>query len=222
MAKKFPLTIRQERSVNCNVFDLSFDRRWLGVVIYGAFDLRTFNKAGYLVKLIDNFKEKNKACYILFSSFGGVRGASEVSIDKVLFFTAHYLTLEPIVPEKWSEKLFFSCPNPIHLLIFEAGIENMQKVFEYIDSIDTWCYFIFEDEANKDALFAKVKELHKKKTLDEQEVITALKTEMIKYRVGKYGAEDSLRLFTYRFNVNQIKNIILNSLDRDKFEVIVK
>jgi hypothetical protein len=221
MAKKFPLTIRQEKLVNYNVFDLSFDRRWLGVVIFGAFDLRAFNKAGYLAKLVDNFKEKDKACYILFSSFGGVRGATEVSIDKVLFFTSHYLTLEPIIPEKWSEKLFFSCPNPIHFLILETGIENIQKVFEYIDSMDTWCYFIFEDEANKDALFAKVKELHKKKTLDEQGVST-LGAEMIKYRVGKYGAEDSLKIFTYRFNVNQIKNIILSSIDRDKFEVIVK
>jgi len=222
VARKQLVTISEEKSINLDakVFDISFARRLLALSIFGAFDLREFNKKGYLVELIDKFKEEGKACYILFSSFGGVRGAPEVSVDKALGLTDSYLALDPIIPDSWSDKLFFSYPNRTYFLILKAGTPEIKNIINWIDSIDTRCYFIFEEESRKTDLFARVRALHKKKTLDDSRVIS-LGGEAIILRFGKYGAEETFRVSSRRFDQEQIKGLFSSILKKDKFEVRV-
>ena len=221
--RKHRLLICEEKTSQqeLKVFNIFFNLHFLALVIYSAFDLRSFNKEGYLYRLIENFKEAGKSCYILFSSFGGTHGASSANIDKILNMTSSYLALEPIMPEKWAEKVVLSSPNPIYFLLLTESIQKIQQIFEYIDSIDTWSYFIFEEEKNKDSLYAKIKELRKKNLLNEQS-LCALGLEAIRYRICKYGAEEEFRIFTKRFNIKQVKDLVLESIDTAKFEVIIK
>ncbi|MBL7070300.1 MAG: hypothetical protein ISS27_02375 [Candidatus Omnitrophica bacterium] len=220
MARKQLVTISEDKSINqeAKVFDISFARRMLAFSIFGAFDLREFNRRGYLVELINRFKQEGKACFILFSSFGGVRGAAEVSVDKALGLTDSYLALEPITPDNWSDKIFFSYPNMIYLLILRAEISEVKNIFTWIDSMDTRCYFIFEDESKKADLFAKVRQLHKKKTLEDANIIS-LGAEAIILRFGKYSAEETFKVITRRFDQKQVKELLSDTLKKDKFEV---
>lgn len=220
MAKKHLIKISENKELksDCKVFEISFAHHLLWLVVFSAFDLRVFNKGGNLARFIQNFKEPEMACYMLFSSFGGVRGASSVTIDKVLDMTDSYLCLDPIIPDKWAEKILISFPNPIYFLILREHLERITDIFAYIDSIDTRCDFIFLPEAKKDWVYAEIRDLHKKKNLGETGLLT-LKAEMATLRIGKYGAEDSFKIFTRRFNIEQVQKIFLGSLDQEKFEV---
>ncbi|MDD5653770.1 MAG: hypothetical protein PHT31_06420 [Candidatus Omnitrophica bacterium] len=223
MPRRSLITISQERVLSDGtLFDISFARHLLGLVVFSAFDLTAFSARGYLQKFVDNFREKDKAVYFLFSSFGGISGTSMQNVDRVLDMSNSYISMEPIVPEKWAQKILVSSPNPVYFLFLnEAGTKKISTIFDYISSIDTWCYFIFEKEAAKEAIYEKMRELRKKKTLDEAGVLS-LGREAIGLRFGKYGAEESFRIFTRRFSIYNIKSMILNTIDADKFKVVVK
>ncbi|MDD5596057.1 MAG: hypothetical protein PHY94_07450 [Candidatus Omnitrophica bacterium] len=223
MVKKSLITLTQEKNLfDCTTLNISFARHLLGLVVFSAFDLTAFNQKGYLAKFIESFREKDKAVYLLFSSFGGISGASMIHIDKVLDMSNSYISMEPIIPEKWADKLLMSSPNPVYFLFLsEEGVKKIQTIFNYIGSIDTWCYFIFEKESNKEAIYEKMRELRKKKTLDEAAIVS-LQREAIGLRFGKYGAEESFRVFTRRFTIYNLKSMILNAIEADKFKVVVK
>ncbi|MDD2752437.1 MAG: hypothetical protein PHN59_04830 [Candidatus Omnitrophica bacterium] len=223
MPKRSLITITQEKNLSDGtLFDISFSRHLLGLVVFSAFDLSAFSAKGYLQKFIDNFREKDKAVYFLFSSFGGISGTSMVNVDKVLDMSNSYISMEPIIPEKWAQKMLMSSPNPVYFLFLtEDGVKKLSTIFNYISSIDTWCYFIFEKEAAKEAIYEKMRELRKKKTLDEAAVLS-LGREAIGMRFGKYGAEESFRIFTRRHSIYNIKSMILDAVEADKFKVVTK
>ena len=223
MPQKFLVTISEEKitGANTRIFDISFVRQWVGLMIYGSFDLHVFNQKGYLVRFINNFKPQEKACYVLFSSFAGLHGSTSSNIDKILDMSFSYLTLKPQVPEKWTEKLTANYPNLIHFLILKDEIGKLAVIFDYIDSIDTRYDLIFAPEQDKVKIFSKIKELSNKNLLNEQGLL-ALGAEMVEFKYGKYAQEEGFRVITSRFDINQIKELLLDSIERENFKVVIK
>jgi len=224
MAKKHLVTITEIKGLKAEskVFAVSFVRYMMGLVFFGSFDLREFNKSGYLVKLAGNFRQERRGCYIMISSFGGVRGASDSNIDKVLAMTDYYLALDPIMPERISDKIFFSYPNPIYFLLLREDISRLGEIFDLVDSIDTRFEIIFDSEENKANLFDRVRDLHKKKILGEQGIVS-LEAETLSLKFGKYGSEEAFYIISKRFtDINQVRDLVLYSVDREKFEVVIK
>ncbi|MDD5247058.1 MAG: hypothetical protein PHS09_06690 [Candidatus Omnitrophica bacterium] len=224
MAKKHLVTITEIKGLKAEskVFAVSFVRYMMGLVFFGSFDLREFNKNGYLVKLAGNFRQERRGCYIMISSFGGVRGASDSNIDKVLAMTDYYLALDPIMPERISDKIFFSYPNPIYFLLLREDISRLGEIFDLVDSIDTRFEIIFDSEENKANLFDRVRDLHKKKILGEQGIVS-LEAETLSLKFGKYGSEEAFYIISKRFtDINQVRDLVLYSVDREKFEVVIK
>ena len=205
------------------IFNISFQE--MRFLISGTFDLFAFNNETYFTKLITNFKEKDKVCYLLFRALTwpepGAGGARTEDIKEALSLSSSYFTLNRDEPGE--SKLLKRLGEEMHFLMFKDNVlPKMQKIINYIDSKGTWCFFIFAAESERDDLFSKIDRLYRSKALTDQRNLLALCLDIIKFGPQGLWAEYELEIFTNRYDTAQIKELMLNSIDKNKFEVILK
>jgi len=177
-----------------------------------------------LPKLFINLKEKDQICYLLFSveTLPFDMCDSVVPVTKVktaLSLASHYLTLN----QKEPKALFggaYKDGEEKHLLILkENWIENTRDIIGFISCRDFECYLLFDSEANEDKLFKELKNLYENNSLVEKNIIP-LSTSVIKYALHNW--KEQLILYTTGSDIDNIKNIVRDSIDSSKFEVIAK
>ena len=151
----------------------------------------------------------------------GAGGARIEDVREVLNLSSSYFTLSRADPGE--SNLLKRFGEEMHFLMLKDNIlPNMQKIMNYIDSKGTWCYFIFAAESEKDNLFSKIDKLYRSNTLGDQRNLLALCLDMIKFGTQGLWAEYELEIFTNRYDAAQTKELMLNSTNKDKFEVVLK
>lgn len=225
MIEKQEIVIKQLKATyeGFKIFNVAFGEMQL--VVSGTFDLFAFNNGGYFAKLIRNFKEKDKVCYLLFRSLTwpepGAGGARIEDIREALDLSTSYFTLNRTDPGE--SRLLKRLGEEMHFLMLKDNVlAKIQKIINYIDSKGTWCYFIFDTESNRDTLFSKIERLYRSNTLRDQRNLLALCLDIIKFGTQGLWAEYELGLYTNRYDAAQIKDLILGSVDKEKFDVILK
>ena len=208
MADKVSIIIKNSSDgldKNVNVFSLS-----IGYAQYSFYD---FNKDGYLVKLINNLKESEDLCYVLTSFF--------VHSDYPKDYINNILSVSPenICISSVPIKNFFILERggqEKHLLIFRKdNILNIKKLIENLaGNSGSKCYIIFDKESNKDKLLS----LYKNNRNFENEIISIV-SEGIKIEFECCGPECEVLIFSRRHSLDGVKDEILNSIDKEKFEV---
>ena len=202
----------------------------------GTYSLREFNNNNYLKKFIEKFKGQETSCWLLFYTYIGhspeKSSVMKENIKRVLSFSSDTLILSPSLiprqkPKNWLKKIFPGDnrpPFPTYLINFnENCFSHFQEIIDCIDSGDSGmqCYFLFSSSSDKDALFLKCENLYKERRLDKQN-ISFLSPEFIELGLGCCGHEDIVHIFTNRFDLKIVEGIFLNSIDKEKFTVIVK
>jgi len=222
MAEKHEITVKEHRGRygSFKMFNISFETMQL--YDPSTFDLFAFNNRGYFRRLITNFRGKDKVCYLLFRALtwhnAGSGGTSIADIRKVLDLCTAYSTLSRTEPGE--SRLFKCLGEEIHILMFkEELLMKMQNILNRIDSKGTWCFIIFAEEANKDTLFSNVERFFRNNSLGNHKNLLALGFDIIKFGNQGLWAEYGLDIFTNRYNSEQIKALLLDSMDREKFEV---
>jgi len=225
MTEKQEIIIKQLKATygGFKIFNISFGE--MRFLISSTFDLFAFNNEGYFTRLIRNFKENDKVCYLLFRTLTwpepGAGGARIEDIREVLNLSSSYFTLNRIDPGE--SRLLKRLGEEMHFLMLKDNVlSKMQKILNYIDSKGTWCYFIFSKESERDNLFSKIERLYRNNTLSDQRNLLAFCLDIIKFGSQGLWAEYELELFTDRYNIAQIRDLMLNSMNKDKFEVILK
>lgn len=225
MIERQEIIIKQHRVTygGFKIFNISFGE--MRFLVSSTFDLFAFNNENYFSKLITNFKEKDKACYLLFRALTwpepGAGGAHIDDIRKALNLSSSYFTLNRVNPGE--SKLLKRLGEEMHFLMLKDNLlPKMQKIMNYIDSKGTWCFFIFAAESERDDLFSKIERLYRNKTLADQRNLLALCFDIIKFGTQGLWAEYELEIFTDRYDTAQIKELMLNSTDKEKFKVTVK
>lgn len=225
MTEKYPITIRQSKETNADfkIFNISLEQMHL--VTPSIFDLFTFNNAGYFLKLLKNFKANNQACFMLFRALTwhepGSGGARREDIREILDLSSSYLTV--FKSEPGESRLIKQLGEEIHFVMLKNDVlPKVERMITWIDSKGTWCYFIFDLPENKDAIFSKIERLYRQNELKNQKKLLSLCLDIIKFGSQGLWAEYELEIFTNRYNASQIKDLILNSVDKEKFEVIAK
>ncbi len=225
MIEKQEIVIKQLKATygGFKIFNISFGE--MQFLISGTFDLFAFNNQNYFTKLIKNFKEKDKICYLLFRALTwsepGAGGARIDDIREALSLSSSYFTLNRADPGEG--RLLKRLGEEMHFLMLKDNVlPKMQKIMNYIDSKGTWCFFIFAAESQRDNLFTKIDRLYRSNALTDQRNLLALCLDIIKFGTQGLWAEYELEIFTNRYDTAQIKELMLNSTDKEKFEVTVK
>ncbi len=225
MKEKQEIVIKEVKAwfSGVTIFHVSFGEMQL--LVSGTFDLFAFNNKGYFTKLVNNFKEEGKVTYLLFRSLTwhepGAGGASMEKIKETLALSSAYFTLARTEPGE--SRLLKRLGEEIHLLMLKDNLLiKLPKILENIDSKGTWCFFIFSTESDKDNLFSKIDALYRRGALGDQKDLFSLGLDMIKFGSQGLWADYGLDISTHRFNATQIKDMMLNSVNKDEFEVIVK
>jgi len=225
MIEKQEIIIKQLKATygGFKIFNISFGE--MQFLISGTFDLFAFNNENSFSKLIKNFKEKDKVCYLLFRALTwpdpGAGGARIEDIKEALSLSSSYFTLNRADPGE--SRLLKRLGEEMHFLMLKDDVLlKMQKIINYIDSKGTWCFFIFAAESQKDNLFFKIDRLYRSNALTDQRNLLALCLDIIKFGSQGLWAEYELEIFTNRYDTAQIKELILNSTNKDKFEVVLK
>lgn len=224
MAEKQEIIIKESKTTHgeVKVYNISFGGMQL--FISGTYDLFAFNSDGYFTKLITNFKGKDKVCYCLFRTLvwpePGVGGARFEDVREVLDLSSSYLTLSRSEPGE--SRLLKRLGEEIHFLMLKDNVlAKLQKIINYIDSKGTWCYFIFSAEADRDDLFNKLDRLYRSNGLIDQKNLLALCLDVIKFGQQGLWAEYELEIFSNHYNINQVKDLMLDSMNKERFEVIL-
>ena len=222
MPDKHEIVVKEQgsRYSNFKMFNVSFET--MKFYAPAIFDLFALNNSGYFRRLVENFKGKDRVCYLLFRALTwidpGVGGASLEGIKNVLNLSTAYSTLIKVDPGE--SRLFKRLGEEIHIVMLRNdGFIKMQKIMNCIDSKGTWGIFIFASEEDKESLFASMERLFRNNSLGNQENLLALGFDIIKFGNQGLWAEYELNIFTNRYNSGQIKGILLDSMDKEKFEV---
>ncbi|MCM8789786.1 MAG: hypothetical protein NC916_02030 [Candidatus Omnitrophica bacterium] len=225
MKKKTPITIIETRNLytDFKIFKVSLET--LELIEYTTFDLLSFNNEGYLIRLLENFKEEGKVCFLLFSALTwhtAIKGAAVTNnVRKAVENAYTYFTINSVSPS--CGMLQKRLGKDVYLLVLkDKNLVRTQKILEDIDSKGTWCYFMFDYESKKDSLYDEVERFYKNDMLGEKRSMLSLGLETIKFGSGGFWECYEFEIYTRRFNKNRIKDLILNSIEADKFEVIVK
>lgn len=183
---------------------------------------KAFSMQDILSRLVINLKEKDQVCYLLFSveTLPVEMCDSVVLVDNVrtvLSLASYYLTVYQKDPKKnfmgWEDG------EEKHLLVLkENAIVNIAGIVSLISCRDFECYLIFDSEVNKDKLFKEIKSLHDNDSLKQKNIVS-LSSEVIEYALLDWT--NQLFLYTTRFDAEQIKNIVRDSVDLNKFKVVV-
>ncbi len=202
-------------------FHILFGVKTLG--IFANKNAREFIKKDYFYKFVSNLK--NKEYFFLFSSQTlSAEKCTEVTTPeniKEAFLLAS--SFSSVYQEKPTQIGIGTeqCGREMYLLIFKNDkIINIKRIFELIDSGTTWFYFMFGERLEKDKLFFAIKNFQQKDCLNEENIIN-LCSEVIKYQSKDYFS-DELKIVSRRFNKEQLKTMFINSVGRDKVEVIAK
>ncbi len=202
-------------------FNILFGAKTLG--IFSRKNAREFIKKDYFYKIISNFK--GKGCFFLFYSVTlSVQKCSEVTtpenIKEALLLASSASLISQELP--CSDRNFAEhYGKEIHLLSFKDDkIVNVKCVFELIDSGTVWFYFMCGDGLDKDKLFFEIKNFQQNNCLNEEN-LSNLCSEIIKYQ-SKDRFTDELKIVSCRFNKEQIKEIFIKSVGKEKIEVIAK
>ena len=225
MAEKHEIVIKEHkiRYGSFKMFNISLETMQLYAP--ATFDLFAFNNKGYFKKLLQNFKGVDKSCYLLFRSLTwgepGAGGASLEGIKKVLDLSENYLTLIRVNPGE--SRLFKRLGEEIHVAILnDESFAKIQRIINSIDSKGTWGVFIFAPHAARDNLFTNIERLFRNNSLGNQKNLLALGFDMIKFGTQGLWAEYEIDIFTGRYNAEQVRDLLLNAIDKEKFEVILK
>lgn len=222
MTEKLIINIESKKcEFNLNLYDVSVVNKSGNQIIY---DLSTFNKEGYLARLIANLNENNLVYYLLFSTdtHSDIPKNSPINlINNILNLSSAHITLAsaPIKKTWFGEK----GGKEAHCLMIKNGdFHNIQNIIEYIAQF--WypeCYIILDKESEKDNVFSQCLESYKQNQLKKAKIL-AFASETIYLSFGCCAPEDSFEIFTKRFNAELIKNKILELIDKEKFEIIVR
>ncbi|MFH0838791.1 MAG: hypothetical protein V1893_01210 [Candidatus Omnitrophota bacterium] len=224
MAEKIPLTVSEVKNsyTDFRVFHVSLEALYL--LKYTTFDLAAFNNAGYLTRLLKNFKQAEKVCYLLFSCLTwpveGRNAANTNNVREAIKSATSYLTIYEESPV--SGRLKKMLGRSIYLLILDnTMMHKIHKILEAIESMGTWSYFIFGDEPDKDSLFSRIEDFYKNNSLGKKSILD-LRFETIKYGSEGFWEGYEFEIYTKRFDLEGICDLLSASLDRDKIEVVKK
>jgi hypothetical protein len=225
MQEKIPITITEARNPYSDFKIFRASMETLELIEYTTFDLLSFNNEGYLVRLLSNFKEKGKACFLLFSALtwhATAKGAAVThNVRKAIDAASTYFAVGSVSPSKG--RLTKQLGTDIYLLVLKDEIiQRAQKILEDIESMGTWCYFMFDDESAKDSLSLAIERFYKSNMLGHKKSILSLGLETIKFGSEGFWEGYEFEIYTKRFNKEQVRDLILNSVDADRFEVIAK
>ncbi|MBM3253391.1 MAG: hypothetical protein FJZ16_03990 [Candidatus Omnitrophica bacterium] len=221
---KLPITIVSNTDL-CGLdnFYISFRERRFLLLNYYPFNLRSFIAESYLTKFITKFKEPALSCFLILtliekSNFLRDNVRQILAFASETFFISKTLDKKHIVGE--------TCGYETHCLMFDdMRISNIQKMITLIEKMDIDGYFVFDKQANKDIFLATIRDLWNEK--NHEKIISSFSEVINIYalcfnRIGWAVDESHLHIYTHRFDKDQIGNLIYNSVDKDKFEVIVK
>lgn len=224
MAIRYQMNILESKAPywEGKIFDISFEESIMGVTS-STFDLRRFQREGYLAELIRLLKTADETCFMVIEiSIATLDGMPEEKRERALQLTTNPTT---IAATKAVKKMF-GIRKGMTLDFFSLPDNKLYKLTEILncmDSENTRCYFIFDKEANRQALLSRIENFHKTRALDEEHV-ASLSLDFIKYCFGGKGVEEKFKIFTSRCDREEAKNIMLNSTfaDADKFKVKVR
>jgi len=224
MAEKIPLTVSEVRN-SCSdfrAFHVSLEALYL--VKYTTFDLAAFNNEGYLSRLLKNFKQTEKVCYLLFSCLTwpveGRNAAITSNVRQAIKSATSYFTISEESPV--SGRLKKMLGRSTYLFILRNTVmHKTQKILEAIESMGTWSYFIFGDESDKDNLFLKLEDFYKNNSLGKKSILD-LRLETIKYGSEGFWEGYEFEIYTKRFDLGGICDLLSSSVDTKKIEVVKK
>lgn len=167
-----------------------------------------------LPMLVSNLKEQDQVCYLFFSvdTLPGEMCDSIVSVNnvnKALSLASEYLTIY----RKDPKNIVMGYKDGVEtrlLVLKENAIANIAKIVKLISCRDCIFYLIFDSEANKDTLCKKLKSFDNNNALKPENVFT-LSSRIIGYSLINWTSQ--ILIYSTRFDLQQIKNIILNFAD---------
>ena len=223
MPKSYVLKIFQKKIKNSDfsLFEISFKTVALILDFY-TFDIRSFYKKKYLTQLIKSFKTSEDTCILVVSFVISKSLPDQDNIKRALSLSSSYRVIAHTTPSK---KIFIEKDGfGLYFLVLEEDkIKNIKEILECLDSKKTSCYFIFVKQNNIEKLFYDIKNLYDKKILNDKNLFP-LSLEFIKLIFGDKSVEEEFKIFTVRFNKEEIKDLVLDStfLEKEKFEVVLK
>jgi len=223
MPKSYVLKIFQKKIKNSDfsLFEISFKTVALILDFY-TFDIRSFYKKKYLTQLIKSFKTSEDICVLVVSAVISKSLPDQDNIKRALSLTSSYSVITQTMPSKriFIEKDGFGL---YFLVIEDDKIKNIKEILECLDSKKTSCYFIFTKQNNIEKLFYDIKNVYNKKNLNDKNLFP-LSLEFIKLVFGDKSIEEEFKIFTVRFNKEEIRDLVLDStfLEKEKFEVVLK
>ena len=223
MPKSYVLKIFQKKIKNSDfsLFEISFKTVALILDFY-TFDIRSFYKKKYLTQLIKSFKTSEDTCILVVSFVISKSLPDQDNIKRALSLSSSYRVIAHTMPSKriFIEKDGFGL---YFLVLEEDKIKNIKEILECLDSKKTSCYFIFTKQNNIEKLFYDIKNVYNKKNLNDKNLFP-LSLEFIKLVFGDKSIEEEFKIFTVRFNKEEIRDLVLDStfLEKEKFEVVLK
>jgi hypothetical protein len=210
MADKTSIILKKNndnKAEDINIFELS-----IGYVQYNFHD---FNKDGYFVNLLNNLKrDDDDVCYIV-TSFLVDSGHPKNFINNVLDIASEKICISSVPIKKF---LFIEkAGEEVHLLIFRKdNIQNVKKLIETLEfsDSDARCYIVFDKESDKEKMISLCKNI----PFFGKEFFTKL-SEGIRIEFNCCCSEYVISFFSRHFDISYFKNKILNSIDKEKFEV---
>ncbi len=230
MRNKPQLIIKEQKNyiLNSRVFVISILVEIGRFLFWKAYTsgIRVFNDSNYLSRFINNFKDKDKVCYLIYylsTSFFELQYAPsrinetlETKIKKALSLATSVQKIYDLPPKTFG---LFSKYGEVRycLMIKNNQLGNIQPIVNYLFTSDSALYFIFDSETQNDNISSVFKDFKNK-----DEKLLTYYPEFIKLSMGCCSAEEEFKVFTNRFDKDQIKAKILGSVDIDKIEVIEK
>lgn len=196
----------QEARYGYKIIDIVIKVDWL---IFGVSGINYFNKNGYLAKLISNLKEQDKICYLIFSR--NTSFSNKDYISKALSLASSNSTIYQAPPQREGRTEISGIE--IYCLMIK-DMENIQKIFRLVYDSYSVSYFILDTESNKDIIYSRINNLT---NLEENEKdIISLSSNVIKLAMGCCSSEEEFKIFSNRYNYEEIKTKVLDSMGKQK------
>lgn len=216
LIKKPLLIIEEERDAydGYKITNITIKVDWL---IFGVSGINYFNKNGYLAKLISDLKGQDKICYLIFSKNTSFSNKDDIS--KVLSLASSSSTIYQAPPREEGRTEISG--TEIYCLMIK-DIENIQEIFRLLYDSYSVSYFIFDTESNKDIIYSRINNFT---NLEENENdIVSLSSDVIKLAMGCCSAEEEFKIFSNRYNYEEIKTKVLGSMGKrkSKFKVVAE
>lgn len=214
---KKPLFIIKEQGEawsRYKIIDISVEVKRL---IFRLSGINFFNKNGYFKKLIANFKDQDKVCYLIFSRNTSFYNKNDIS--KALSLASSSSTIYHASPRR-EGRSEMSGIEICYLMI--KDIESIQEIVKLVYDSYSVSYFIFDTELNKDIIYARIKDF---KNLEENEKdIVSLSSDAIKLAMECCSAEEEFKIFSNRYSYKEIKTKVLDSMGKRKsrFKVVAE